>query len=53
MTFARQVQVGRVVLLTYGPDAGKLATIVEVIDHGRVSQAHHLFFGHVMTTIRC
>jgi large subunit ribosomal protein L14e len=22
--------------MTYGPDAGKLATIVEIIDHGRV-----------------
>ena len=36
MTFARQVQVGRVVVMTYGPDAGKLATITDVIDHGRV-----------------
>ena len=36
MTFARQVQVGRVVVLTYGPDAGKLAVITEIIDHGRV-----------------
>ena len=36
MTFSRTVEVGRVVVLTYGPHAGKLATIVEIIDHGRV-----------------
>lgn len=36
MGFARQVQVGRVVVMTYGPDAGKLAVITEIIDHGRV-----------------
>ncbi|KAI9222453.1 ribosomal protein L14-domain-containing protein [Blastocladiella britannica] len=30
------VQVGRVVLVTYGPDAGKLATVVDIVDHNRV-----------------
>lgn len=30
------VEVGRVVLLRSGPYAGKLATIVEIIDHKRV-----------------
>jgi KOW motif len=30
------VEVGRVVLLRSGPHAGKLATIVEIIDHKRV-----------------
>ncbi|KAI7898505.1 ribosomal protein L14-domain-containing protein [Cokeromyces recurvatus] len=34
-TFKRQVQVGRVVLLNYGADAGKLAVIVDIIDHNR------------------
>ncbi|GAA5959669.1 hypothetical protein JCM21900_002152 [Sporobolomyces salmonicolor] len=34
-TFKRYVEVGRVVLLNDGPDAGKLATIVEIIDHNR------------------
>ncbi|OLL25576.1 60S ribosomal protein L14 [Neolecta irregularis DAH-3] len=34
-TFKRYVQVGRVVLLTVGPFAGKLAAIVEIIDHKR------------------
>ncbi|KAJ3358743.1 hypothetical protein GGF32_010023 [Allomyces javanicus] len=29
------VQVGRVVVVTYGPDAGKLAVIVDIIDHNR------------------
>jgi hypothetical protein len=36
-TFKRFVEVGRVVLLSEGPSAGKLATIVEIIDHNRVS----------------
>merc|ERR1712080_590924 len=34
-TFKRYVEVGRVVLLNDGPSAGKLATIVEIIDHNR------------------
>jgi len=32
----RYVEIGRVVLISYGPDAGKLATIVDVIDQNRV-----------------
>ncbi|KAJ3056690.1 60S ribosomal protein L14 [Rhizophlyctis rosea] len=36
MVFSRFVEVGRVVLITYGPDAGKLAVIVDIIDHSRV-----------------
>lgn len=36
-TFKRYVEVGRVVLLSDGPCEGKLATIVEIIDHNRVS----------------
>ncbi|SGY16107.1 BQ5605_C012g06761 [Microbotryum silenes-dioicae] len=38
-TFKRYVEVGRVVLLSEGPQAGKLATIVEIIDHNRVRTA--------------
>ncbi|TNY23533.1 ribosomal protein [Rhodotorula diobovata] len=34
-TFKRYVEVGRVVLVNDGPNAGKLATIVEIIDHNR------------------
>ncbi|CAD6574947.1 MAG: hypothetical protein CYPHOPRED_005536 [Cyphobasidiales sp. Tagirdzhanova-0007] len=34
-TFKRYVEVGRVVLVNEGPQAGKLATIVEIIDHAR------------------
>ncbi|KAI8997302.1 60S ribosomal protein L14e [Pilobolus umbonatus] len=34
-TFKRQVEVGRVVLVNHGPSAGKLAVIVEIIDHNR------------------
>lgn len=32
----RLVEVGRVVLIAEGPAEGKLATIVEIIDHKRV-----------------
>lgn len=32
----RLVEVGRVVLFSTGPYAGRLATIVEIIDHKRV-----------------
>lgn len=32
----RLIQVGRVVILQDGPQAGRLAAIVEVIDHKRV-----------------
>ena len=34
--FKRFVEIGRVVLISYGPDAGKLATIVDVIDQNRL-----------------
>lgn len=32
----RTVEVGRIVLIQEGPDAGRLAAIVEIIDHKRV-----------------
>ncbi|KAL9101197.1 MAG: hypothetical protein Q9163_003515 [Psora crenata] len=32
----RLVEVGRIVLFTHGPNAGRLAVIVEIIDHKRV-----------------
>ncbi|KAI8098404.1 ribosomal protein L14-domain-containing protein [Gilbertella persicaria] len=34
-SFKRQVEVGRVVLINNGADAGKLAVIVDIIDHNR------------------
>ncbi|KAG1467039.1 hypothetical protein G6F55_000080 [Rhizopus delemar] len=34
-TFKRQVEVGRVVLINSGVDAGKLAVIVDIVDHNR------------------
>jgi large subunit ribosomal protein L14e len=34
--FTRFVEVGRVVLINYGPDYGKLATIVDIVDGKRV-----------------
>jgi hypothetical protein len=33
----KQVEVGRVVLFTDGPYSGRLAAIVEIVDHKRVS----------------
>ncbi|KIH94564.1 large subunit ribosomal protein L14e [Sporothrix brasiliensis 5110] len=38
----RLVEVGRVVLLQSGPSAGRLATIVEIIDHKRVRSIFQL-----------
>ncbi len=33
--YQRYVEVGRVVLVNYGPDAGKLATIIDVVDQNK------------------
>ncbi|TDH66458.1 hypothetical protein CCR75_007740 [Bremia lactucae] len=35
MTFTRFVSIGRVVLINYGPDAGKIATIIDVVDENK------------------
>ena len=35
MPFNRYVEVGRVVLVNYGPEAGKLATIIDVVDQNK------------------
>ena len=35
--YSRFVEIGRVVLIAYGPEAGKLATVVDVVDHTSVS----------------
>ncbi|CAO3701276.1 unnamed protein product [Rhizopus stolonifer] len=34
-SFKRQVEVGRVVLVNHGADAGKLAVIIDIVDHNR------------------
>ncbi|KAJ3285509.1 60S ribosomal protein L14 [Rhizoclosmatium sp. JEL0117] len=34
--YNRFIEVGRVVLVNYGPDAGKIAVIVDIVDHARV-----------------
>ena len=36
MTFSRFVQIGRVALINYGPDSGKIATIIDVVDENKV-----------------
>ena len=36
MPFTRFVEIGRVALINYGPNTGKLCTIVDVVDQSRV-----------------
>ena len=36
MPYARKVEVGRVGLICYGPDTGKLCTIINILDINRV-----------------
>jgi large subunit ribosomal protein L14e len=35
MVFKRHVEVGRVVLINYGPESGKLATIIDIVDQNK------------------
>ena len=35
MVFKRFVEVGRVVLINYGPESGKLATIIDIVDQNK------------------
>jgi large subunit ribosomal protein L14e len=35
MGFSRYVEVGRVVLISYGPEAGKLATVIDIVDQNK------------------
>mmetsp|Transcript_20396 Transcript_20396/g.40762 ORF Transcript_20396/g.40762 Transcript_20396/m.40762 type:complete len:135 (+) Transcript_20396:116-520(+) len=35
MTFTRFVEVGRIVYINYGPEKGRLATIVDVVDQNK------------------
>ncbi|ACI65760.1 predicted protein [Phaeodactylum tricornutum CCAP 1055/1] len=35
MPFHRYVELGRVVLINYGPEAGKLATIIDIVDQNK------------------
>lgn len=46
----RHVEVGRIVLIKDGPSAGKLAVIVEIIDHKRVCPAWELITLERLTT---
>ncbi len=40
--FKRFAEVGRVVFIQYGPEAGKLATIIDIVDQTRVRGDSHL-----------
>ena len=35
MGFSRYVEVGRIVLINYGPEAGKLGTIIDIVDQNK------------------
>lgn len=35
MPFKRFMEVGRVVLINYGPDKGKLATVIDIVDQNK------------------
>mmetsp|Transcript_16485 Transcript_16485/g.37044 ORF Transcript_16485/g.37044 Transcript_16485/m.37044 type:complete len:134 (-) Transcript_16485:273-674(-) len=35
MSYSRFVEVGRVVLINYGPEEGKLATIIDILDQNK------------------
>ncbi len=37
--FKRLVEIGRVALINYGPDKGKLCVIIDVVDQKRVSKS--------------
>lgn len=36
MPFKRYVEIGRVALVNYGPEFGKLVTVVDIVDSNRV-----------------
>ena len=38
MPFKRYVEIGRVALINYGPDCGKLVVISDVVDQNRVRE---------------
>ena len=40
--YKRFAEVGRVVLIQYGPNVGKLATIIDIVDQNRVSHTRSL-----------
>ncbi len=46
----RQVEVGRVCLVSGGPSDGKLAAIVEIIDYKRVCGIYRNFHGESQST---
>jgi large subunit ribosomal protein L14e len=35
MPFKRYMQVGRIVLINYGPEEGKLATVIDIVDQNK------------------
>lgn len=37
MPFSRFVEIGRIAMINYGPEVGKLVAIVDVVDQNRVS----------------
>ena len=35
MGFSRYVEVGRVIFINNGPDAGKIATVIDIVDQNK------------------
>ena len=52
MPFQRYVEVGRVVLINYGKEYGKLYVITDIVDQNRVSSTR-LFFGLQTSQVIC
>lgn len=49
MPFKRTIEIGRVALCTYGPDAGKLFVIVDILDANRVCIASRCSCSHIFS----
>lgn len=50
MPFSRNIEIGRVAMVNYGPDYGKLLVIVDVLDATRVRASQ--LAGHFVVPVR-
>ncbi len=49
MPFKRYVEIGRVALVNYGEDYGKLLVITDVVDQNRVRNSYQCFLGSLIS----
>ena len=47
------MQIGRVAMITYGPDEGKLCVIVDVVDQTRVRHVELVVFNEGYWSVLC